>query len=513
MTARDREAGSALAIRGLSSIVVELLARASQPLLPRGQGQLGLFVRYLRRKPGRGLVVTYHVDTPTTSRRMRRGAHERWVSLTLGEAALARLQGRFAAGQAQQAALEVHPAGILRVPDPDLRLQVFPADSGLPALAASCTTARDGALFPALEAAARVQLGDPAWHLVAARAEPVRYKPSSRCVIRYDLVLARAVTGGALRRRLSLFGKVYGDPEQARRIQVTTQQLYAEQSKTGEPVLPRPLGAVETLGLVLNEAIQSPDGTGPETLRPGVRALRPRFLRRGDGGILDVIIPGEELRLTAHALARLHTSAARPVGSPYTGAEAAKGACERAALIAAQNPAHAYEAQRLAQQLATRLEVLQPACRPAHGGFKASQLLFRAQRVFIVDFDGFRLADPALDVGYFLAYLRPSGLWYDRPGMRRWFERSAASFLSAYRQALCEYGIDEATADGIVRRRHLYEAAVLFKIATRRVHRLNSPRPGEVSAMLAEIAQCLADAPRSSSPEVHDATIAVGSGV
>ena len=67
MTARDREAGSALAIRGLSSIVVELLARASQPLLPRGHGQLGLFVRYLRRKSGRGLVVTYHVEDPAVA--------------------------------------------------------------------------------------------------------------------------------------------------------------------------------------------------------------------------------------------------------------------------------------------------------------------------------------------------------------------------------------------------------------------------------------------------------------
>jgi len=86
MTALEREAGSALSIQDLSSIVVELLARAPQPLLPRGHGQLGLFVRYLRRKPGRGLAVTYHVDTRTTSRRMRSGAHERWVSLTLGEA-------------------------------------------------------------------------------------------------------------------------------------------------------------------------------------------------------------------------------------------------------------------------------------------------------------------------------------------------------------------------------------------------------------------------------------------
>ena len=118
-------------------------------------------------------------------------------------------------------------------------------------------------------------------------------------------------------------------------------------------------------------------------------------------------------------------------------------------------------------------------------------MLFHGQRAFVVDFDGFCRADPALDVGYFLAYLRPSGLWYRRPGMRPWFESSAACFVSAYRQALRQHGIDEVTTDGILERTHLYEGAFLLKIATRRVNRMNSPRTGELSTMLAEIATCL----------------------
>ncbi len=97
--------------------------------------------------------------------------------------------------------------------------------------------------------------------------------------------------------------------------------------------------------------------------------------------------------------------------APRTGAKEAKRVRERAGLIAAYNPSEAKTAQRLAKQLGARLEVLQPdAYRPAHGGFKASQLLFHSRRVFVVDLDGFCLADPALDIGYFLAYLRPSGL-------------------------------------------------------------------------------------------------------
>ena len=111
----------------------------------------------------------------------------------------------------------------------------------------------------------------------------------------------------------------------------------------------------------------------------------------------------------------------------------------------------------------------------------------------MVDFDEFCLADSALDVGYFLAYLRPSGLWYSRPGMRQWFEASAKVFSSTYRQAMLELGSTQATVDGILERSRLYEAALLFKIATRRVNRLNSPRAQELSAMLGEIAACLSD--------------------
>jgi len=500
----DRDGG--LSLRELPCIVVDLLERARQPLLSGVDGRLGLFVRYLRRKPGRGLTVIFDASRLAARRRAPRSIPESWVSLTLGEAALAGTRIRFAARQVQQAAVELRPSGVLQVPDLGLSVQVFPADNGLPALGASCTTARTTSLFSALEAAARLQLCDPAWHLVAANAAPVRYKPGNRCVIRYDLLLERATTAGTLQRHLALFGKMYSDPDQARRIQAAMRQLYNEQAEAGQPILPRPLGAVETLGLTLNEAVQSPEGTEPDTLRTGVRALQPRVVRGGDGAILDVVIPGEELRMTADALARLHTSAVRPVGPPRTGADEATSARKRAALLAADNPAQAEAARRLAQHLATRLEALQPdAYRPAHGGFKASQLLFHSQRVFIVDFDGFCLADPALDVGYFLAYLRPSGLWYHRPGMRPWFEASAERFVTAYRQALGEHGVDDATTDGILHRTPLYEAALLFKIATRRVNRLNSPRPGELSAVLTEIAQCLSHVRPSATDLIEEA--------
>ena len=378
-------------------------------------------------------------------------------------------------------------------------MQAFPADNGLPALAASCDISL-ASVFEAIERAARTQLHDENWTLVQVVAEPVRYKPGNRCVIRYRLTLNSQQRDE--QKHLTIFGKVYADPQQARTVQELQQRLYDEQVASlgstlvgltaSTPLLPRPLGIVDEIGLTLNEAVQ-PANAG-EPMLTGTRALQPR-LERGRGGVITSIsIPEEELRLTAVALARLHTSQVRPAsGSPRTGAKEAKRARERAGLIAGHNAPQAETTRRLAQELAARLEALEPDIyRPAHGGFKSSQLLFHSGQVFVVDFDGFCMADAALDVGYFLAYLRPSGLWYGSPGMREWFEAAARVFVSTYRQAMLESGVSPAAVDGILERSRLYEAALIFKIATRRVNRLNSPRPKELSAMLDEISTCIA---------------------
>jgi hypothetical protein len=485
-----------LSIMDLPLLLTQLFERAQQPLLPDVQGPLGLFVRYLRRKPGRGLAVIYTVDAVNTAHKARVNDPNRAVSLTLDEQALQGAQIIFTAQQTQQASLEIAPTGVLHIADLGIAVQKFPADAALSALAASCDTTPQSQLFPVLQTSARTRLQDEAWQLTSAYAEPVRYKPASRCVIRYRLALQHPVTGE--KQTLTLFGKVYAAAEQAQRVQLLQQQLYEEQAKTGLlPLLPRPLAILPSLGLTFNEAIQPPAHIETndqwQTLRTGVRALQPQLERGRGGDITRIIIPDEELRLTGHALAQLHSSTVMSKDAPRTGAKEAKRARERAALIASRNPAQAERVQTLAQHLAARLEASQPdSYRPAHGGFKASQLLFHSHRVFVVDFDGFCLADPALDVGYFLAYLRPSGLWYHQQGMRQWFEQATEVFRGAYQEAMREKGVTSETLDAIMERSRLYEGALIFKIATRRVNRLNSPRPQELSAMLEEITACLA---------------------
>jgi hypothetical protein len=405
------------------------------------------------------------------------------VSITLDEEALDRSRILFGLDRVRDARAVVESSGVLRVDQLGLSLQAFPADRGLAALAACCDPREGDPVFGALENAARAQLVDGRWRLGTATADPVRYKPANRCVIRYKLTPAPG-SGPPL----TVFGKVYADLDQARRVQALQGRLYEEQSRrTGSsPVLPRPLGLVEPLGLTITETVRPAEPGAPP--RTGTEALRAHPAAPGNGST-PAGPPDHELGLAARALASLHLSSIDPgAGSLRTGAREAKRARERAGLIAARNPGLAERSTELAARLATALDrTSPPAPRLAHGGFKSSQLLFHSGRAFIVDFDGLCLADPALDTGYFLAYLRPSGLWYGRGGMRAWFDGAARVFVDEYRHAMLAGGAGTSELDGVISRSRLYEAALLFKIATRRVNRLNSPRPKELAAMLDEI--------------------------
>lgn len=489
--------GSPLTIQDLPQLVQELFARAHYELVSDTRQPADLFVRYLRRKAGRGLAIIYEIrERPHTSRCTSSGRQT--ISLTLDEQALVGSSIRITPEQARNAPLEQYTPGIVKTATIGMALQAFPADDALQTLADACNTGAGSSLLPSLQEAAHVSLTDDRWRLLAARTTTVRYKPASRCVLRYDLTLENEKHSP---HSLSLFGKVYADPVQARTVYELTQQLFTEQMAfqgstvagymQHAPFLPQPLLYKETRSLVLNAAVEPRASTGE--LRTGSSVLQPRMLWEHGGKTVSTELPTEELRLAAIALARLHTSKVKPDQETLrAGSQEAKRARQRAGLLTGYYPAQAADIQDLAQALAQRLESFQPPIyRPAHGGFKASQLLYHDDTVSVVDFDGFCLADPALDVGYFLAYLRPSGLWYGRRGMRAWFEAAADIFTTTYARALQELGVSSEETAGILLRSQLYTAALLFKIATRRVNRLNSPRTQELAAMLQEMSACL----------------------
>jgi hypothetical protein len=278
----------------------------------------------------------------------------------------------------------------------------------------------------------------------------------------------------------TLVAKLYREQDEA---QAATDLLARLRADAAIGWTARPLGVLPGLPLALTEDLGS--SHSPVPTHSGLWVVHP-----GSANALEVV------GRAGRALAELHTSGLDTGDlSRRTGAEEAGKAAKRARLLEQYVPELAGVVRRVTDALCTGLTAL-PAdtLRPGHGSYKSSQLLVRDGDVFLVDFDQFCLADPALDVGYFLAYLRPAGLWYHRAGRREWFEAAADAFLSAYLERLAERGESPATRAGIVGRAALFEAALLLKIAARRANRLHSPRSGEVAAVLDEISRSLASA-------------------
>jgi hypothetical protein len=225
---------------------------------------------------------------------------------------------------------------------------------------------------------------------------------------------------------------------------------------------------------------------------------KPRISLGEGGAAVETEVPRDQLRLAATAMARLHTSSvSRQARPPRTSSAEVKKVRERTLRIATGNPAAAEAVLALGNRLVARLEDAQPdSFLAGHGSFKPTQLLFRGRQAFVIDLDAFGLADPADDVGCFLAYLRPNSLWYRHPGLRSWFDMAAEEFVGAYRQSMLDLNVAAGAIDAILERARVYEGAKLVRIAVRHVTRNNSPRQQELRAICDEISECLSDGAR-----------------
>ena len=407
-------------------------------------------LRYLRRKPGRGLVAVFGPGD-------------------LGDIYTVTVDERALTGIPDDAA----PSGPT--------VQPFPVDPHLPDLATVMAPGGHPPLAVALESAARRIHGvSPEWQLQDVAAQPVRYKPGDRCVIRYRLRFSGpATTDGARIAAMTctLVAKLYRELHEAQDADELLTRLRALDAVAWTA---RPLGVVPGLPLALTEDLGSSRSAVP-----------------AHSG-LDVVHPGSEdasavVERAAGALAELHTNGLDTGDLRLrTAADEAAKAAKRARLLEQYVPEMTPDVRRVTGALCSRLAGLAAdTVRPAHGSYKPSQLLVREGAVFLVDFDQFCLADPALDVGYFLAYLRPAGFWYHRTGRRAWFDVAADAFRTTYLQHLAERWESAATCAGIADRAPVFEAALLLKIAARRANRLHSPRPGEVAAVLDEVRRSL----------------------
>jgi hypothetical protein len=242
----------------------------------------------------------------------------------------------------------------------------------------------------------------------------LHYKPGKRCTLRYRLESRNDPESSG--RTRSFIGKMYRDGEAGERVFATMQELDRRgfgRDATDGVRTPQPFGYLHDLQMVVMEEL--PGAPLSETLSaPG----------------LD-----ESLAMAARAAAKIHRCPLQ-IGreadeTPADWIRSLKRGVSEAIRVDPNLTARLEAGLRLIEDLARELPA--PAATLVHGGFYLREVLVGRHGVALVDMDKFHNADPARDVGNFIADLRWHGLQLG------WSEEKARSsrqmFLSAYVQA------------------------------------------------------------------------------
>ncbi len=296
-----------------------------------------------------------------------------------------------------------------------VRVWPFPADPGLPTLAR--------AVDPVLmrRVLGRVVPGTGGERAIGRCTVDIVHHPRQRrCVLRYRL--SQGAGGAGELRHPVLYGKVYDDPA-APAAAAAALRVLREGLRSGIRV-PEPLAVVPGLHLGLAQAI------------PG-RPLLPQLLataRDARGPASDAVAAAARVAAAVHA-----------VGLPATGLRVRDLAGERAATARALSllePVWPDVAAHLRHGVVRALAVDHGAAAAtdrwplapvlAHGDLTPGQVLLESSGdAGLVDVDTVCLAEPALDLGRFLAYLHVTGMRRS-PGAWPLLEELTAEFIGSY---------------------------------------------------------------------------------
>ena len=259
---------------------------------------------------------------------------------------------------------------------------------------------------------------------------PVIYHPGQRHVLRYDPL--DAAKGG------TVFAKLYTGEEGARAFRMARHAAdwLAEHGEGVAAV--RPLGYIAEDGVVLYPGLSG--------------APLSEHLRHPGQGVARCL---EQAGAALHALHHLPQAVAGPLQPHVFAAEVTEIAHEASDHIPALLPSDGRAIGALLQR-ARELHEQLPQEPPTftHGDFKSEHVWAAPGGPMLIDFDTSCLADPAYDVGKFLADLQLWHATYDQPGLEQAQER----FLLGYAPG---------APDGRLLRARLYEAVELVKIARR----------------------------------------------
>jgi hypothetical protein len=288
------------------------------------------------------------------------------------------------------------PGWQLALPKLHLTLESEPPESELPAM--PDLTDPDKAR-PILEAGIRA--GDSTYsdlQVAAARPDVLSYKPGSRCTIRYHL--SYACDDASRGWPAAVIAKTYRKESKARNAYEGMVALWNTPLATDPIVaIAEPLAFIPELKALVQSTL-----AGDKSLEDLLKAA----LKSGaneDMANLDLY-----LRKVAIGLAALHRSGASHHETQTFEADFAK-LDELADRLAAAAPELHGAAAPLLARLRERAAA-HPAdpVVPTHATFNPEQVLIDGERVGLIDFDDFCLAEPAMDVALFRAAIQDIGM-------------------------------------------------------------------------------------------------------
>lgn len=317
-----------------------------------------------------------------------------------------------------------------------MHIEVAPLDSHFPQLVR--------AMSPIHVAAMLTEQGIP---VAACRIATLRYRPRQRHVLRYDL---RTATG-----KLSpaFFAKLSQKQEGATTAQIV--QWAAEQLAQSH----------SDVAVLCPSAWIAADHLLLYPYAPGMPVSQRLFTNQ----------PTLPLLCRAGAALRSFHDAPAPAALPLAGktfageANATLQAGEQLASLAPPLYTTLCTLVAVAHERYQRLPGAEPTF--THSDFKADHLLADGNRLTLIDFDSCALADPAADLGKFLADLH----WWQAVGGNFDRQKAQAAFLTGY---------GPTTDASLYARTHLYSTLILAKNTVRRLNRFDEQWFAQSQALL-----------------------------
>jgi hypothetical protein len=304
--------------------------------------------------------------------------------------------------------------------------------------------------------------------------ELVSYRRRQRCVLRYT-VAGRDVGSDGVR-RLVAYGKVsaVGSETPKGMIIEALRRRILERGAGHAFAVPQSLGWRPELQLLLLEALP-----GEAQIAP---ALKARLRGEPPPGALRL----EEMVATCGRVAAALHGSGLTIGPARTLDDELAGLQREIAIVRPFGRDFGDRAQARLEQmaaLAEQSERLRPCL--SHGDFKHEQLLFDGARSGLIDFDAISQAEPALDLGNFLAHLRVDAEKIQRQASvsSPLGEELAEQFLRAYGSAPGGRLEDEPRLRARIA---LYEAIALLRLALHSRRNLDETRLHIATALLEE---------------------------